>query len=91
MPQSFAALTVHVVFSTKQRQPFIGPDLQPRLYAYCGGVLEGSGRITGVEHPGHGGRRTVQLGDGKGLAGQANGRGRHQVIERRAGGAARWL
>src|SRR5579871_6066117 len=39
MPQSFAALHCHVVFSTKDRIPFIAPSLQPRLFAYMGGIL----------------------------------------------------
>ncbi|MCI0464334.1 MAG: IS200/IS605 family transposase [Gemmataceae bacterium] len=39
MPQSFASLHLHLVFSTKNREPFIVADLQPRLYAYIGGVL----------------------------------------------------
>jgi REP element-mobilizing transposase RayT len=39
MPQSFAALHYHVIFSTKNRAPAITPDLQPRLYAYVGGIL----------------------------------------------------
>jgi len=29
---------VHVVFSTKDRQPLIVPELTPRLYAYLGGI-----------------------------------------------------
>jgi REP element-mobilizing transposase RayT len=39
MPQSFASLHCHVVFSTKHRQPLISSDLQPRLYDYIGGIL----------------------------------------------------
>ncbi|MDY3563755.1 IS200/IS605 family transposase [Gemmata sp. JC673] len=38
MPQSFACLHVHVVFSTKFREPLITPDLAPRLYSYLGGA-----------------------------------------------------
>lgn len=39
MPQSFAALHCHIVFSTKHRQPRITPDVQPRLFEYIGGIF----------------------------------------------------
>src|SRR5262245_23489940 len=39
MPQSFASLHCHIVFSTKKREPWIRRDLAPRLYAYIGGIL----------------------------------------------------
>ncbi|HEX6961986.1 MAG TPA: IS200/IS605 family transposase [Lacipirellula sp.] len=38
MPQSFASLHVHLVFSTKHRQPFLSDDLRPRLFEYIGGI-----------------------------------------------------
>jgi REP element-mobilizing transposase RayT len=38
VPQSLACLHVHIVFSTKRREPFITPDLAPRLYSYLGGA-----------------------------------------------------
>ena len=31
MPQSFGALYVHIIFSTKNRLPLITPEIQPRL------------------------------------------------------------
>ncbi|MDA0835703.1 MAG: IS200/IS605 family transposase [Planctomycetota bacterium] len=43
MTQSFVCLHVHVVFSTKNRQPFITDDLAPRLYDYMGGVVSNRG------------------------------------------------
>jgi putative transposase len=43
MPQSFASLHCHLVFSTKNRVPLIIPALQPRLFAYCGGILRETG------------------------------------------------
>src|SRR5262245_27216705 len=43
MPQSLACLHVHFVFSTKNREPFLVPDLTPRLYAYVGGILRDAG------------------------------------------------
>jgi putative transposase len=39
MPQSFAALHVHIVFSTKHREPTLVPDIRPRLHKIIGGVL----------------------------------------------------
>jgi REP-associated tyrosine transposase len=47
VPQSFAAVHLHVVFSTKNREPLIGPDLAPRLYEYLAGTARGNGcRLT---------------------------------------------
>jgi len=39
MPHSIAALLVHVVFSTKDRQPTLAPDLALRLFPYMGGIV----------------------------------------------------
>jgi REP element-mobilizing transposase RayT len=41
MPQSFASLHCHIVFSTKQRQPLIETEVQPRLFEYLGGIFRG--------------------------------------------------
>lgn len=38
MAHSFVNQLVHCVFSTKERRPFITPDLQSRLYPYIGGI-----------------------------------------------------
>ncbi len=40
MPQSFAAMYVHLVFSTKNRQPTIRAEWTTRLHAYIGGIIE---------------------------------------------------
>jgi len=45
MPQSFAAVQLHVVFSTKNRAPLITPDVAPKLFAYIHGIITGD---TGV-------------------------------------------
>jgi len=45
MPQSFASLHVHIVFSTKSRAPLIASDLAPRLYEYLGGILRAHGSV----------------------------------------------
>lgn len=54
MPQSLARVILHVVFSTKNRVPFLkDSELRPRLYAYMAGVLQNIGcepiLIGGVE------------------------------------------
>jgi len=41
MAHSFADLLVHVVFSTKRREPLLTPDIRPRLLAYMGGIIGG--------------------------------------------------
>jgi putative transposase len=38
MPQSLSCLLVHIVFSTKNRRPFIDPAIEPELHAYLGGI-----------------------------------------------------
>ena len=57
MPQSFASLHYHIIFSTKHREQFIDRDLQPRVEAgpntereqerntrqRCGGFLRAQG------------------------------------------------
>jgi REP element-mobilizing transposase RayT len=41
MPQSFACLHYHLIFSTKGRASLLVDDLPDRLYAYMGGILRG--------------------------------------------------
>lgn len=38
MPQSLVKNYLHIVFSTKHRQPFIQPPVEEELHAYLGGV-----------------------------------------------------
>ena len=47
MPQSLSNLVVHAIFSTYHRAPTIDEEVQPRLFAYLGGILrqEGSDSI----------------------------------------------
>src|SRR4051812_17684364 len=40
MPQSLVRNLVHLIFSTKHRQPSIAPDLRPKLEAYLRGILK---------------------------------------------------
>jgi putative transposase len=54
MPQSLACVVLHVVFSTKNRVPFLkAPELRARRHAYMAGVLQNLGcepiLINGVE------------------------------------------
>ena len=41
MGSTFFSLHYHIVFSTKERRPFIKPAWQPRLHAYLGGIIKG--------------------------------------------------
>lgn len=38
MSQSLADIILHIVFSTKERQPLIRPDIEEELYRYISGV-----------------------------------------------------
>jgi putative transposase len=38
MSRTFTNLLTHLVFSTKDREPMIVPELKPELYAYLGGL-----------------------------------------------------
>jgi putative transposase len=39
MSQSLARILVHLVFSTKNREPFIAMEQRPRIFGYLGGTL----------------------------------------------------
>ena len=39
MPQSLANLYVHLIFSTKDRAPYLSPSVRPDLHAYMATVL----------------------------------------------------
>ena len=39
MPQSLAHIAVHLVFSTKNREPLVAPEARPELFKYLGGTL----------------------------------------------------
>lgn len=55
MPQSFANLLIHVIFSTKHRQNSIDNEWSTRLYEYLSGTLRklGSPLIVGGGMPDH--------------------------------------
>ena len=46
MPDSYTNLIYHIVFSTKNRLPFITSEHEPRLYDYIGGTIRGLGGIS---------------------------------------------
>jgi REP element-mobilizing transposase RayT len=52
MPQSLSFLLVHVVFSTKERYPFLNETIRGRLHAYLATVVRNTGcecyRVGGV-------------------------------------------
>ena len=52
MPQSLAHILVHLVFSTKDREPWLGPAHRPSLHAYLAEVARNTGcgchRVGGV-------------------------------------------
>ncbi len=43
MAQTLVSLLVHIVFSTRNREDFITPDIEPQLYAYLGGIAKNHG------------------------------------------------
>jgi REP element-mobilizing transposase RayT len=40
---SYLGLHYHLIFSTKNREPWITPDLRPKLHEYLGGTVRGLG------------------------------------------------
>jgi putative transposase len=40
MPQSLHVLSVHIVFSTKERRPWLASDIRPRVWAYLSRSLQ---------------------------------------------------
>jgi putative transposase len=53
MARTYTNLLYHIIFSTKNRRPWIHPQIRQRLYQYCGGIVSGLGgvglQIGGVE------------------------------------------
>ena len=39
MPGTYSQLLLHIVFSTKKREPCITSEIAPRLYSYLGGLV----------------------------------------------------
>ncbi len=45
MPQSHSQVIIHTIFSTKNRQPFIRPEIEPELFAYMADSIKRDGGI----------------------------------------------
>jgi putative transposase len=43
MPQSLSLIVLHIIFSTQERFPCLGPSVRPRLHAYLADVARGLG------------------------------------------------
>src|SRR5262245_16625154 len=43
MPSTYTNLLYHVIFSTKERRPFITSELRERLHPYIGGIIRDAG------------------------------------------------
>ncbi len=43
MPQSLSKVILHIIFSTKNRQPFLDSDVQPRMHAYLATICRDLG------------------------------------------------
>jgi putative transposase len=52
MPQSLSKVIVHIILSTKDREPWLGSDIQPRMHAYLATICRDLGaelvRVGGV-------------------------------------------
>jgi putative transposase len=46
MPDSYTDLLYHIIFSTKDRRPFLTDLYQVRLYDYIGGTIRGLGGVS---------------------------------------------
>jgi putative transposase len=44
MPHTYTSVLVHLIFSTKDRRPYLEAEVRPRLFAYMGGILREEGR-----------------------------------------------
>jgi len=45
MGHTYSKLLYHVVFSTKERRPYIGKEIRDRLHAYMGGIIKECGAL----------------------------------------------
>jgi putative transposase len=52
MPQSLSKVTLHIIFSTKNREPWLDRDVRPRMHAYLATICRDLGaelvRVGGV-------------------------------------------
>ncbi|HEX3069453.1 MAG TPA: IS200/IS605 family transposase [Thermoanaerobaculia bacterium] len=45
MPNTFTSLRYHIIFATKNREPFLEPPLRERMHAYLGGCARTIGCV----------------------------------------------
>jgi REP element-mobilizing transposase RayT len=45
MAHSYTNLLYHLVFSTKDRYPWLDPDIRPRVHEYLGGAIRSEGGV----------------------------------------------
>ena len=45
MPSTYTSLHYHIVFSTKDREPWIDRSCRPRVHEYLGGTIHGLGGV----------------------------------------------
>ncbi len=43
MPNTYTSLHYHIIFSTRNREPWFTKELRPRLFEYLGGTIRGLG------------------------------------------------
>jgi REP-associated tyrosine transposase len=57
MPQSLSKVILHIIFSTKNREPWLDPDVRPRMHAYLATLCRDLGaelvRVGGVANHVH--------------------------------------
>lgn len=83
MPRSVSLILVHLIFSTKDRQPALGDDIRPALFAYLATVIRNSGcecyRVGGVADHVH---LAVRMGKEQTIA---------KLIEQVKSSSSKWL
>ncbi len=45
MAKSFCSLTYHIIFSTKDREPWLTAEIRPRVHAFIGGLVKREGGV----------------------------------------------
>jgi REP element-mobilizing transposase RayT len=45
MANTFTSLNYHVIFSTKNREPLLGPNVRERLWPFLGGIARENGMV----------------------------------------------
>ena len=45
MATTYTTILLHIIFSTKNREPLITPTIEPELYAYIGGICKNAGSV----------------------------------------------